>query len=198
MSSGSEPISDRKAWNYLYIAPTILVDVKPTDPVMQEEIFGPLLPIVYVENAYDAMAFINEREKPLAMYIFSNDSHLVDTFLSTTSAGGVTVNDVVMHLTVPSLPFGGVGQSGMGYYHGKNSYDTFTHKKSVLHKDLWILGEKLGSARYPPSSTGKMKYLQLTLDPRLSFSFKYLSHIMMFALGAGMVYWLHYLKELTK
>nr|CAH7714307.1 unnamed protein product [Callosobruchus chinensis] len=178
-----------------YIAPTIIVDVKPTDPIMQDEIFGPLLPIVYVESAYDAISFINQREKPLALYIFSNDSKLVDTFMISTSAGGMTVNDVVMHLTVPSLPFGGVGQSGMGSYHGKASYDTFTHRKSVLHKDLFILGEKLGAARYPPSSVGKMKYLQFMLNPNLSMSFRYLSHILVFALGAGVAYWLNCLKE---
>nr|CAI5817062.1 unnamed protein product [Callosobruchus analis] len=99
-----------------YIAPTIIVDAKPTDPIMQEEIFGPLLPIVYVESAYDAISFINQREKPLALYIFSNDSKLVDTFLTSTSAGGVTVNDVVMHLTVPSLPFGVDGISKLAFF----------------------------------------------------------------------------------
>nr|QYV43141.1 FALDH1 [Colaphellus bowringi] len=178
-----------------YISPTILLDVKPTDPVMQEEIFGPILPIITVENAFDAINFINSREKPLALYIFSNYKRDVEQILSNTSAGGVTVNDTVMHLTVHSLPFGGVGSSGMGNYHGKYSYDTFTHKKGVLHKNLGVIGETLSSPRYPPYTKGKLTYLRLLLTPGLSLPGKYLSHLVSFGFGVAFVYIMGYLSK---
>ncbi|KAJ8953555.1 hypothetical protein NQ318_002975 [Aromia moschata] len=116
---------------------------------MQEEIFGPVLPVYNVESAFDAIQFIRKGEKPLALYVFSNKKGDVGQILANTSSGGVCVNDTIMHLTVHSLPFGGVGSSGMGCYHGKYSFDTFTHKKSVLHKDLGCLGETLSAAKYP-------------------------------------------------
>ncbi|KAJ8929571.1 hypothetical protein NQ314_017735 [Rhamnusium bicolor] len=175
-----------------YIAPTIVTDVKPTDPIMEDEIFGPLLPIFNVQNAYEAIDFIKGQEKPLALYIFSNKKADIKQILANTSAGGVSVNDTVMHLIVNNLPFGGVGNSGMGAYHGKYSFDTFTHKKSVLHKDLRFLGEKLGAARYPPLSDSKMAYLNFMLAPGPYFSFKYLPHIIMFGLGIGAVYGFNY------
>ncbi|XP_018563603.1 aldehyde dehydrogenase, dimeric NADP-preferring [Anoplophora glabripennis] len=180
-----------------YIAPTIVTNVKPSDPVMQEEIFGPIFPIINVDNAYEAISYICNNEKPLALYIFSNRKADVREILENTSAGGVTVNDTVMHLTVPTLPFGGVGSSGMGAYHGKYSYDTFTHKKSVLHKDLSFLGEKLSNARYPPLTSGKLSYLQFMLSPGLTFSFKYVSHLATFLLGIGAVYGFQYLYKLN-
>lgn len=166
-----------------YISPTILTDVSPKDRVMQEEIFGPILPIVNVENAYEAISFINTYEKPLAFYIFSNKKNDVRQLLENVSSGGVTINDTVMHFAVSALPFGGVGNSGMGAYHGKYSYDTFTHKRSVLEKDLSALGEKLGMARYPPLTKGKLSYLKFMLEPGRGFSFRYLAHFTSFLLG---------------
>nr|CAD7405601.1 unnamed protein product [Timema poppensis] len=164
-----------------FISPTILVDVKPTDPVMQEEIFGPILPVVNVESAFDAIKFINSREEPLTLYVFTTDKKVRELILSQTrsgstcindtlmhfkplafyifsksskdrdllinnvSCGGVCCNDTIMHLAVDTLPFGGVGNSGIGSYHGKYSFDTFTHKKSCLVKDFNGIGEKLAA-----------------------------------------------------
>uniref|UniRef100_A0A3B4DNE8 Aldehyde dehydrogenase n=1 Tax=Pygocentrus nattereri TaxID=42514 RepID=A0A3B4DNE8_PYGNA len=106
-----------------YIAPTILKDVLPHARVMQEEIFGPVLPIITVSDVSEVIRFINEREKPLALYVFSSDKRVIKRMLSETTSGGVVVNDVIMHYTVSSLPFGGVGNSGMGKYHGKHTFD---------------------------------------------------------------------------
>lgn len=119
-----------------YVAPTIITNVKPTDPIMQEEIFGPILPIINVENVDDAISFINAREKPLALYVFSDNKVIVKNVLSKTSSGGACVNDCAKHLSVQDLPFGGVGNSGMGQYGGKYSFDTFSHMKSVLQTKL--------------------------------------------------------------
>lgn len=134
-----------------YISPTILTDVNPTDPVMQEEIFGPVLPILNVENENEAIEFINGREKPLAIYVFSTETNIAELFLKDTSSGNVLVNDVMVHFSLPYLPFGGVGNSGMGSYHGKMSFDTFVHKKGILVRDFSKEGEDLTTLRYPAS-----------------------------------------------
>ena len=118
----------------LYISPTILVDVDPSDPIMKEEIFGPIFPVVTVKNADEAIKFINGRPKPLALYLFAQDEPLIERFLTETSSGAMCVNDVVLHCSLDSLPFGGVGQSGMGAYHGRYSYDTFSHDKAGMIK----------------------------------------------------------------
>ncbi|XP_013836817.1 aldehyde dehydrogenase, dimeric NADP-preferring [Sus scrofa] len=132
-----------------YIAPTILTDVDPQSQVMQEEIFGPLMPIVCVGSLEEAIRFINQREKPLALYVFSLHDKVIQKMIAETSSGGVTANDVIVHITVPSLPFGGVGNSGMGSYHGKKSFETFSHRRSCLVRPL--LNEETLRARYPPS-----------------------------------------------
>lgn len=165
---------------------------------MQNEIFGPILPIVTVTNANEAIEFINKREKPLALYIFSNDKKIVDSILKNTSAGGVSVNDTIMHLATQGLPFGGVGNSGMGAYHGKQSYDTFAHKKSVLHKDLGALGEKLSSARYPPYTVGKMNYLRMLLSGGPIVGMKCLTNLFFFAMGITSAYLYNYWSVLHK
>uniref|UniRef100_A0AAQ6APU8 Aldehyde dehydrogenase n=1 Tax=Amphiprion ocellaris TaxID=80972 RepID=A0AAQ6APU8_AMPOC len=131
-----------------YIAPTVLKDVPPQSRLMQEEIFGPLLPIVTVSDMDDAINFINEREKPLALYIFCTDKKAVKKMIEETTSGGVTVNDVMMHYTVSSLPFGGVGQSGMGRYHGKHTFDQLSHQRACLVRKLAM--ESVNLARYPP------------------------------------------------
>lgn len=117
-----------------FIAPTILTHVQPQHAIMEDEIFGPILPIMTVDSAEQAVAYINSRDKPLAMYIFSGNSSEIDMMLKNTSAGGVVVNDTLLHLTNAQLPFGGVGASGMGSYHGLKSLDVFTHQKSVLRR----------------------------------------------------------------
>ncbi|XP_036379653.1 aldehyde dehydrogenase, dimeric NADP-preferring-like [Megalops cyprinoides] len=138
-----------------YIAPTVLRDVKPDAKVMQEEIFGPLLPIVTVSGLEEAIRFINDREKPLALYVFSSKKQVIKRMLAETSSGGVTANDVLMHFSVPSLPFGGVGNSGMGRYHGKHSFDQLSHLRACLVKPLAMEG--LNQARYPPQCPARLR-----------------------------------------
>lgn len=166
-----------------FIEPTILTDVKPNDPVMQEEIFGPIFPIVTINNAYEAIKFIKSRDKPLALYIFSNIKKDVDLIINNVSCGGMCVNETIMHLAVDNLPFGGVGASGMGNYHGKYSFDTFSHKKSCLYKDYGVLGEKLASSRYPPYSQGKISFLNFLLKKRSGINLKCLPYFLVFCLG---------------
>ncbi|MEV6127119.1 aldehyde dehydrogenase family protein [Streptomyces violaceusniger] len=119
-----------------YIAPTVLVDVKPDEPVMQEEIFGPILPILSVADLTEAIAFINDRDKPLALYAFTENDTTRARLIAETSSGAVNFGFPMFHLTVPTLPFGGVGESGMGSYHGRYSLETFSHRKAVLDVPL--------------------------------------------------------------
>ncbi|MEU9991136.1 aldehyde dehydrogenase family protein [Streptomyces sp. NPDC048045] len=125
--------SDRRS---RYIAPTVLADVDPASPVMQEEIFGPVLPIVTVPGADEAIGFINDRDKPLALYVFSESEQIRGRFAAETSSGGLGHGLPLAHLTVSDLPFGGVGESGTGSYHGRYSIETFSHRKAVLAKPL--------------------------------------------------------------
>ncbi|CAM5698836.1 NAD/NADP-dependent betaine aldehyde dehydrogenase [Kitasatospora aureofaciens] len=119
-----------------YLAPTVLADVPPAAPVMQEEIFGPILPIITVPDLDAAIAFINERDKPLALYAFTDSDRTKQRLAEETSSGALVFGLPVSHLAVPELPFGGVGESGMGRYHGEYSIDTFSHAKAVLDKPL--------------------------------------------------------------
>jgi aldehyde dehydrogenase (NAD+) len=136
-----------------YIAPTVLVDPDPEAPIMHEEIFGPLLPVLAVESVDDAVRFINDRPKPLALYVFAGSSDTSDDVIERTSSGGACVNHCVLHILPSDLPFGGVGPSGMGAYHGRRGFDTFSHLKSVLYKpqkpDVKLL--------YPPYTAWKDK-----------------------------------------
>uniref|UniRef100_A0A3B3TXF8 Aldehyde dehydrogenase 3 family, member A1 n=1 Tax=Poecilia latipinna TaxID=48699 RepID=A0A3B3TXF8_9TELE len=120
------------------------------------EIFGPLLPIVTVSDMEDAINFINEREKPLALYIFCSDQKAIKRMIEETTSGGVTVNDVMMHYTVSSLPFGGVGQSGMGHYHGKHTFDQLSHQRACLIRSLKM--ERVNLARYPPQDRRRARH----------------------------------------
>jgi aldehyde dehydrogenase (NAD+) len=117
-----------------YVSPTVLQDVRDDAPVLQEEIFGPILPVLPVDDVDAAIAHINERDKPLALYVFTGSHATRDHVLAETSSGGAAVNATMYHVAVPGLPFGGIGASGMGAYHGKASFETFSHKKSVLKK----------------------------------------------------------------
>ncbi|MGV9559580.1 aldehyde dehydrogenase family protein [Streptomyces sp. NPDC003522] len=119
-----------------YIAPTVLADVDPASPVMGEEIFGPILPIVTVDDLDGAIAFVNDRDKPLALYVFSGSEETRARIAAETSSGGLGHGLPLAHLTVSDLPFGGVGESGMGNYHGRYSMETFSHRKAVLEKPL--------------------------------------------------------------
>ncbi|MFJ6838465.1 aldehyde dehydrogenase family protein [Streptomyces sp. NPDC091209] len=125
--------SDRAA---KYIAPTVLADVDPGSPVMAEEIFGPILPVVTVAGLDEAIGFINDRDKPLALYVFTESDTTRARIAAETSSGGLGFGLPLAHLTVSDLPFGGVGESGMGSYHGRYSIETFSHRKAVLEKPL--------------------------------------------------------------
>jgi aldehyde dehydrogenase (NAD+) len=120
------------------IAPTLLDGVTGDSPIMQEEIFGPVLPMLTYTDLDEAISFINARPKPLALYLFTTNKATEKKVLSRVSYGGGCVNDTIIHLATPYMPFGGVGSSGMGGYHGKASFDTFTHYKSVLKKANWL------------------------------------------------------------
>jgi aldehyde dehydrogenase (NAD+) len=139
----------------LYIAPTLLDNVSLEDAVMQDEIFGPILPIIEYTDINEAITLINSRPKPLALYLFSQNKNLQKRILQETSSGGVCINDTVMQVAVSSLPFGGVGDSGMGSYHGRASFNTFSHYKSVLQNSLpWDI-----DWRYAPYQ-GKLSLLK--------------------------------------
>ncbi|KAK7156346.1 hypothetical protein R3I94_006431 [Phoxinus phoxinus] len=148
-----------------YIAPTVLKDVLPHFKIMQEEIFGPLLPIITVNDLSEAINFINKREKPLAVYVFSSDKTAIKRMLTETSSGGVTVNDVLMHYTVNSLPFGGVGNSGMGKYHGKHTFDQLSHHRSCVIRSFAM--ESLNDARYPPLTAARLSKAKFFLQHQL-------------------------------
>lgn len=120
------------------IAPTILDNTNPDSPIMQEEIFGPLLPVMTFQDMNEVVHYVNQHEKPLAAYYFTKSKEKADFFLSNVSFGGGCINDTIIHLASSELPFGGVGESGMGSYHGKYGFDTFTHYKSIVHKSFWI------------------------------------------------------------
>ncbi|XP_017664919.1 PREDICTED: aldehyde dehydrogenase family 3 member B1-like [Lepidothrix coronata] len=143
-------------------APTILADVQPSDPVMQEEIFGPILPIVVVANMDEAIDFINSRERPLAIYAFSSSDKVVNQVLERTSSGGFCGNDTLMHVTLTSLPFGGIGNSGLGRYHGKFTFDTFSHHRGCLHRSMGL--EAINAPRYPPYTQQKLGLLTAAFE----------------------------------
>ncbi|XP_028397604.1 aldehyde dehydrogenase, dimeric NADP-preferring-like [Dendronephthya gigantea] len=160
MESGEIAIGGETDEDDRYIAPTILVDVVPSDTIMQEEIFGPVLPIINVEDEDEAIAFVNSREKPLALYVFANDKKIIEKFIANTSSGGVCGNDTLLHASADHLPFGGVGHSGAGSYHGKAGFEEFSHKKPVFVTAQML--ESLNSMRYPPyndTSVNRMTWL---------------------------------------
>jgi len=164
MGSGTIVIGGETDESEKYIAPTVITGVKPTDPLMENEVFGPLLPIVNVEGLEEAIEFINDRDKPLALYIFSNDKSKVDRMISNTSSGGFLANDTVVHAGVTTLPFGGVGGSGMGSYHGKYSFDTFSHKKGCVVKKQGM--ESLNSIRYPPYEEKRFAWIRWLVETK--------------------------------
>ena len=139
-----------------YIAPTILTGVNPDAEVMREEIFGPVLPVITYAKLDEAINFITTRPKPLALYVFARSADIQNEVIERTSSGGACINDVVMHLAIPDLPFGGVGASGMGAYHGRASFDTFSHARSVLTKTEYLDVP----LRYPPYSKTKLRWLK--------------------------------------
>lgn len=132
-----------------YIAPTLLTDVRVDSPIMQDEIFGPILPLLTYINVDTVIEYINRNTKPLALYVFTKRNIFIDKVLNNTTSGGVAINHVVLHLANPYLPFGGVRHSGMGNYHGEFGFKTFSHERSVM-KQGWFTMSKL---YFPPYNT---------------------------------------------
>lgn len=142
-----------------YISPTVLDHVTCDDAVMQEEIFGPILPILTYKNLETAMQTVVEGEKPLSAYLFSNDAKEQELFTEKLSFGGGCINDTLMHLSNDRLPFGGVGNSGIGHYHGKFGFEAFSHQKAILKKSNYLEPE----LKYPPYSDAKLNILKKLL-----------------------------------
>ena len=142
-----------------YISPTVLDNVTWEDAVMQEEIFGPILPILTYKNLETAMQTVVEGEKPLSAYLFSNDAKEQELFTEKLSFGGGCINDTLMHLSNDRLPFGGVGNSGIGHYHGKFGFEAFSHQKAILKKSNYLEPE----LKYPPYSDAKLNILKKLL-----------------------------------
>ncbi|MBN1108866.1 MAG: aldehyde dehydrogenase [Bacteroidales bacterium] len=142
-----------------YVAPTIIADISPDDPVMSEEIFGPVLPVISFNDFNEVYEIIDRNPKPLAAYIFTGNRRLAKEFLEKTQSGTAAINDTVMQIASSALPFGGIGPSGIGRYHGKKSFETFSNMKSVLHKsDLFE-----PDIKYPPYTNIKEKLIKLMM-----------------------------------
>jgi aldehyde dehydrogenase (NAD+) len=159
LESGTAAVGGTHDRQDRFIAPTILTGVAADSAVMADEIFGPILPVLAVDNLDEAIAFINARPKPLALYLFSKSGDAEAQVLNRTSSGGVVINHVLLHLSVQGLPFGGVGESGMGAYHGKHSFDCFTHHKAVLRKSTSLDPTFM----YPPYTPAKVRMLERVL-----------------------------------
>ncbi|CAB1063618.1 Aldehyde dehydrogenase (EC [Olavius sp. associated proteobacterium Delta 1] len=144
--------SDRQS---LYIAPTIIDDIAWEDPIMQDEIFGPLLPVLAYDQLSEAISQVKKLPKPLAFYYFSNNRQNGEKIIRDTSFGGGCINDTLLHFANPHLPFGGTGSSGIGSYHGKKSFETFSHQKSILKRSFRLDAP----LRYPPYGN-KLKILE--------------------------------------
>jgi aldehyde dehydrogenase (NAD+) len=143
-----------------YIAPTVLTDLPDGAAALQEEIFGPILPVVGYRTMEEALAFIRKRPKPLAIYLFTKDRSLERRIVRETRSGSVVINDVVVNQIVPGLPFGGVGNSGMGSFHGRYTFDAFSHYKAVMRRSIWPDPD----LRYPPFDEKKDKLAQRLLS----------------------------------
>lgn len=139
-----------------FIAPTLLDETDPAAPVMQEEIFAPILPMLCWQEREEVVRFVQSRPKPLALYLFTRDKEMERAVFDRCSFGGGCVNDTIVHLACSGLPFGGVGNSGMGSYHGKQSFDTFTHYRSMLKKANWLDLPM----RYHPYSGEKLRWIK--------------------------------------
>ncbi len=144
---------------HLYIAPTLIDGVGPDDPVMQEEIFGPVLPVLGFERIEEVPEIIKRNPSPLSLYLFSRDRRATDFVLNSVRFGGGCVNDTLMHLSNPAIPFGGVGSSGMGAYHGRHSFETFTHAKGILHTPAGYDNP----FRFPPYTRLKERLIRMVM-----------------------------------
>ncbi|KAK3815172.1 MAG: aldehyde dehydrogenase 3 family member [Benniella sp.] len=151
-----------------YISPTLVLGVDKDDKLMEGEIFGPIFPIIVVDRLVEGVKLVNSMDQPLALYVFSKNKKLIDYVLDHTRSGGVVVNDALVHFIVSNLPFGGTGPSGIGNYHGKRSFDVFSHERSTIIKTMGM--EKLLDLRYPPYTEKKTRWLDFFLWDKASFS----------------------------
>lgn len=142
-----------------FIGPTIINNVKLDDKVMQEEIFGPIIPIIGYDDIEEAIDIINKRPKPLALYVFSNNHGARKKVINSTSSGGVCINETIMHVGSPYLPFGGVGSSGIGAYNGRTGFETFSHRRSVMTRSFMFDVPQ----KYPPFTDGKLSFIKFAL-----------------------------------
>jgi len=193
-TEGSVVIGGKNDYQGKFVEPTVVTGVTWDDAIMQEEIFGPILPILTVNSVDEAIKLINQREKPLALYVFSDHKEVQDQFKTRTSSGGLVFNETILHLSVEELPFGGVGASGMGAYHGKHGFDTFTHSKPILARDLGWLGEKLGEFRYPPYDIKAIGFIRNLLKNRALPSLAWVKSLVVFILGIALGYGFSFLK----
>jgi len=154
-----------------YVAPTLVkahFNSVENCKLMKDEIFGPILPIITVSSIDEAIQFVNDRPKPLALYVFSENKRVAEKVTRETSSGGAAVNETVLHVACRDLPFGGVGPSGIGAYNGKTTFDTFTHHKPVLSRPSWIDP----SIRYPPFTPNKIWWVQTLMSLKIPFTAK--------------------------
>jgi aldehyde dehydrogenase (NAD+) len=142
-----------------YIEPTLLTDINWDDPIMQDEIFGPLLPVIEFEDIHDVISKLQTLPRPLALYLFTASRKQQKEVINKLKFGGGCINDTIMHIANPYLPFGGIGPSGMGAYHGEEGFRTFTHYKSVMHKGTWFEPP----VKYPPYSKLKLRLIKLLM-----------------------------------
>jgi aldehyde dehydrogenase (NAD+) len=146
LSSGKAVVGGQTDASERYIAPTVLVDVSPDSPIMQEEVFGPILPVLEIESVEAVIEWVNSRPRPLGLYVFADDLSVAERILDATESGDAAINDCTIHPLVPELPFGGVGNSGMGKYHGRWGFEAFTNARGVLYHSAKIDP----GVRYPP------------------------------------------------
>ena len=157
MKSGQIVTGGQSDANNCFIAPTVLMGIKPEDPIMQEEVFGPVLPVIDFDDFDEVYRIIERNPKPLATYIFTRNKKLIKEFLLKTQSGTAGINETVVQIASPYLPYGGIGQSGMGRYHGRKSFETFSNMRSVLEKsNLFDI-----PLRYPPYNHVKEKIIRL-------------------------------------
>ncbi|CAH8645956.1 unnamed protein product [Heterobilharzia americana] len=160
-TKGNIAIGGKSDMSDKYIAPTVVFDVEADDALMQDEIFGPILPVMSVKSASDAIQIINSKEKPLAIYVFTRNKLLFEDFKNTTSSGAIMMNDCTVHSIIPNIPFGGIGQSGIGNYHGRYSIETFSHRRPVILKsEVEYINKKI---RYYPYTESGLNWLRWSL-----------------------------------
>jgi acyl-CoA reductase-like NAD-dependent aldehyde dehydrogenase len=155
LQSGRVAVGGQSDEAELYIAPTVLTDLLDDAAVLEEEIFGPILPVIGYKEIEEALAFIRKRPNPLALYLFTKDRRLQKRILHETSSGSLVMNDVIVNQIVPGLPFGGVGLSGMGAFHGRYTWEAFSHAKAVVRRSYWADLD----LRYPPFNAWKDRLL---------------------------------------